>query len=121
MISILGIPTDRHSSYLTGAAQAPPIIMQEFNSDATNKFSENGIDLGQDNIWMDLGCLDLKDQDNEFEIIRDAIQTELKIGNYCISIGGDHSITFPIIDGYHKFFPKINILHFDAHPDLYEK
>jgi len=120
MISILGIPTDRHSSYLTGAAQAPPIIMQEFNSDATNKFSENGIDLGQDNIWMDLGCLDLKDQDNEFEIIRDAIQSELKIGNYCISIGGDHSITFPVIDGYHKFFPKINILHFDAHPDLYE-
>ena len=120
MISILGIPTDRHSSYMTGAAQAPPIIMQEFNSDATNKFSENGIDLGQENIWMDLGCLDLKDHDKEFELIRNAIQTELKIGNYCISIGGDHSITFPIIDGYHKFFPKINILHFDAHPDLYE-
>ena len=86
MISILGIPTDRHSSYMTGAAQAPPIIMQEFNSDATNKFSENGIDLGQENIWMDLGCLDLKDHDKEFELIRNAIQTELKIGNYLLNV-----------------------------------
>ena len=35
-------------------------------------------------------------------------------------IGGDHSITYPILSAYNKFFPKINIVHFDAHPDLYE-
>ena len=39
---------------------------------------------------------------------------------YCISIGGDHSITYPIISAYGPFFPKINIVHFDAHPDLYK-
>ena len=41
--------------------------------------------------------------------------------NYqCISLGGDHSITYPIIDAYHDYFKNLNILHFDAHPDLYD-
>ena len=120
MISILGMPTDKNSSFLIGAAQAPSIIMEEFNSKATNKFSENGIDLGQINMMNDFCNLDLKNQNNEFELIRDAVQIQLQKGNVCISIGGDHSITYPIIAGYNKFFPKINILHFDAHPDLYK-
>ena len=45
---------------------------------------------------------------------------ELKKNNFCISIGGDHSITYPILHGYNNFYPKLNVLHFDAHPDLYE-
>ena len=120
MISIIGIPTDTNSSFMSGASQAPPIIMSEFNSDATNKFSENGIDLGRGNHWLDRGNLILTEPHNEFGLISSAIQKELTNNNCCISIGGDHSITYPIIAAHHKFFPKINIVHFDAHPDLYE-
>jgi len=119
MISIIGIPSDKNSSFLTGCAKAPPIIMGEFNSDATNQFSENGINLGQDNIWIYRGCIEIENHENEFELIQKMIRSDLTSGNYCICIGGDHSITFPILDAYHQFFPKINILHFDAHPDLY--
>ena len=120
MISIIGIPTDTNSSFMSGASQAPPIILREFNSDATNKFSENGIDLGEENIWIDRGNLTIDEPHNEFELISNAIQSELTDNNFCISIGGDHSITYPIIAAHHKFFPKINIVHFDAHPDLYD-
>ena len=120
MISVIGIPTDKNSSYMPGASKAPSIILEEFNSEARNQFSENGLDLGKKNIWTDLGNMALEDSDSEFELISNAIQMELKNNNYCISIGGDHSITYPILDGYQKFYPKINVLHFDAHPDLYE-
>jgi len=120
MISIIGIPTDTNSSFMSGASQAPPTIMREFNSDATNKFSENGIDLGEENIWIDRGNLTIGEPHNEFELISNAIQRELMGNNCCISIGGDHSITYPIIAAHHEFFPKINIVHFDAHPDLYD-
>jgi len=120
IISILGIPTDKHSSHLSGAAKAPPLIFKEFHSEASNKFSENGIDLAKKGLWIDRGNLTLDAKGNDFEIIRDAIHTELNNGHRCISLGGDHSISFPIIDAYHNFFPKLNILHFDAHPDLYE-
>ena len=37
-----------------------------------------------------------------------------------ISIGGDHSITYPIIKGFLKRRNDFSILHFDAHPDLYD-
>lgn len=119
MISIVGIPTDKHSSFLKGAALAPPLIIKEFHSDAGNKFAENGLDLGKEGLWEDIGLIKLMDSDNEFDKIKDSIEDVLNDRNYPISIGGDHSITYPIIAGYHKFYPKLNILHFDAHPDLY--
>jgi agmatinase len=36
-----------------------------------------------------------------------------------ISLGGDHSITYPIIKALSQKYKNLNILHFDAHPDLY--
>ena len=69
MISIVGIPTDKHSSFLRGASEAPPAIKKEFHSEAGNRFSENGLDLGKNGLWKDIGSLDLTGKDNEFEII----------------------------------------------------
>ena len=120
MISVLGIPTDKNSSYMRGASKAPSIILEEFNSEARNQFSENGLNVGKKNIWTNLGNITLEDSDSEFELISNTIQMELKKNNFCISIGGDHSITYPILHGYHNYYPKLNVLHFDAHPDLYE-
>lgn len=120
MISIIGFPTDKNSSFLRGAALAPSEILNAFHSNATNKFSESGTDVGKNDICFDLGCINLEDQENEFQIIQEEIKKELKKNNLCISIGGDHSITFPILKAYQNFYSRIAILHFDAHPDLYE-
>ena len=120
MISIIGLPTDINSSFISGASKAPRVIKNQFNSDATNKFSENGSNIENMDNWLDLGNLNIENQDKVFELISDTIQKELMDDKYCISIGGDHSITYPILSAYNKFFPKINIVHFDAHPDLYE-
>ena len=37
-----------------------------------------------------------------------------------ISFGGDHSISFPVIDAHTEQYEKLNILHLDAHADLYD-
>ena len=37
-----------------------------------------------------------------------------------LSLGGDHAVTLPIIRAYEKHYSNLNILHFDAHPDLYD-
>ena len=120
MISIIEIPTDINSSYISGSSKAPPLIKSEFNSEATNKFSENGINLDSMNHWINIENLNTNDQKKAFQTIKSVIQDELTNDRYCICIGGDHSITYPIISAYSPFFPKINIVHFDAHPDLYE-
>ena len=38
-----------------------------------------------------------------------------------IALGGDHAITFPILRAFAKRHPRLSILHFDAHPDLYDE
>jgi agmatinase len=37
-----------------------------------------------------------------------------------IVIGGDHSITYPVLKAFARAFKPLDVLHFDAHPDLYE-
>ena len=120
MISIIEIPTDINSSYISGSSKAPPLIKSEFNSEATNKFSENGINLGMENLWTYQSFSKIPSSKEGFQLIRDAVYKELKIGRQCISIGGDHSRSYPIIDAYNHYFENINILHCDAHPDLYD-
>ena len=36
-------------------------------------------------------------------------------------LGGDHSITFPIVKAVAPRYPELTIFHFDAHPDLYDE
>ena len=119
MISIIGIPSDKNSSFLRGCSKAPPLIMKEFFSESSNLFTESGINLDQSSIFKYNGCLRLKNQNSEYEQIQKAVYNELENNNRCISIGGDHSITYPIISAYANFYKQLNILHFDAHPDLY--
>jgi agmatinase len=41
-------------------------------------------------------------------------------GQQALFVGGDHSITFPILKAADNFFKKIIVIHFDAHTDTYE-
>ncbi|MEE9389929.1 MAG: arginase family protein, partial [Candidatus Aminicenantaceae bacterium] len=38
-----------------------------------------------------------------------------------IVLGGDHSISLPVVRAFSRKFRPLDILHFDAHPDLYEE
>lgn len=40
-------------------------------------------------------------------------------GRRPLALGGDHSITFPIVRAIAREYSSLSILHFDAHPDLY--
>jgi len=119
-ISIIGIPTDINSSFARGAAKAPQKIMHEFRSEATNTFSENGINTASHGKYIFHQLDNHMSDKTEFDFIKNSIEKELKSGNNCISLGGDHSITYPIISAHSQLYPKLNIIHIDAHPDLYD-
>jgi agmatinase len=38
-----------------------------------------------------------------------------------LTLGGDHSVTYPILRAYARGYPGLNVLHLDAHGDLYEE
>ena len=119
-IKVLGIPFDDNSSFMFGAAQAPKMIREGFHSHASNKCAENGLDLSESTLWEDVGDLDIDDSYTALDEIRAHVSTLLKGDNTVISLGGDHSITYPIIQAYAEKYDSLNILHLDAHPDLYD-
>ncbi|MBT3478776.1 MAG: agmatinase [Candidatus Marinimicrobia bacterium] len=120
MVSIIGIPLDENSSFLKGPAKAPPLIMDAFHSDASNMFAENGVNCDDVDRIRDIGILQLPAGKVAMDSIRKTISKELNRGQKVVSLGGDHSITFPIIESYSQNYSNLNILHFDAHPDLYD-
>ena len=120
MLSLLGIPFDENSSFLKGSAKAPQKIIKAFYSDASNAFSENGFNCRDTKVIKILDEIKLQSGELAIEKIRNKSQNELEKGNNLISIGGDHSITFPLIQAHSTQYKTLNILHFDAHPDLYD-
>ncbi len=120
-ISILGIPFDANSSYLRGPAQAPQAIREELYSGSSNLWTEDGIDLGQPGSFHDAGDVSMPDDTGAaFLAIESAVDQTLKLGHPLICLSGDHSVTYPNIKAFHAHYPDLTILHFDAHPDLYD-
>jgi arginase len=121
MVVVLGVPYDENSSFMKGPASAPSRIRETLSSGAMNLCSENGIDLGVEPRFYDLGDLNLSIGATTFKQIEKAITDLLEREIYIISLGGDHAITYPILKAYTKKYDKLCILHFDAHPDLYDE
>jgi len=120
MLSILCIPFDENSSFLKGSAKAPQKIIEAFYSDSSNAYSENGFNCRNTEKIKILDNLELPYGKLAIEKIRIIVKEELEKNNHVLSIGGDHSITFPIIEALSAKYDSLNILHFDAHPDLYD-
>jgi agmatinase len=116
---LIGIPYDASSSFLRGSAAAPPLIRQALHSPAGNTFTERGADLS---TLADAGDLALTDDPGNTRVaIQAAIELSLNNGFQPLALGGDHSITYPIMRAIAQRHPAVTILHIDAHGDLYDE
>ena len=125
MPTLIGIPLDVNSSYLLGAAKAPAKIREALHSDASNSWTELGVDLGAAGAFADAGDLRLSDSlekvPEDFAEIQRAVGELLAKNEAPISLGGDHSVTYPILKAFGGYYSDLTIIHFDAHPDLYDE
>jgi arginase len=125
MPTILGIPLDANSSFLRGPAGAPSKIREAFGSDASNLWSELGVNVGAEGAFRDAGDLRLNDSrekgKEDFVEIERAVAELLERGEQPVSLGGDHSVTYPILRAVAKYYSDVTVIHFDAHPDLYDE
>jgi arginase len=117
---LLGIPFDGQSSYLRGAADAPAKIRAALASDASNLWTELGVDVGADGVYEDAGDLQLGKGD-PFVAIEAEVGALIERGKRPVLLGGDHSITYPIVKAAAQRYADLTIFHFDAHPDLYDE
>jgi arginase len=120
-IVVSGVPFDANSSYKRGPALAPVRIREALFCESSNLYTESRYNLGTMPGWHVLPDLVLPGRERAFESIESATYEFLKKKIRVITLGGDHSITLPVIRAYSGEYPKLNILHFDAHPDLYNE
>ena len=120
-VALIGIPYDSNSSFLRGPSYAPPRIRLMDKDGSANSYAELGLPIFENETYIDKGDLTFPTTDakKDFQIIRDAIAKQIKT-HKVLSLGGDHSVTYPIIKAYSEKYPNLNILHIDAHPDLYD-
>jgi agmatinase len=119
-LALVGFRSDANSSFLRGAADAPPLIREALFSDASNHCAENGRELPR-GAFYDAGDLGEQEGADTFARIEAAVAHLLGDGYAPLSLGGDHAITYPIVRAFTKKYPRLSILHFDAHPDLWDE
>ncbi|HEY7502417.1 MAG TPA: agmatinase [Vicinamibacterales bacterium] len=121
-VAILGVPWDEHSSFLRGASEGPRAFRAALTSESANKSTETGLDLSDRSAWRDAGDITIPESDplRAIAAIEDGAQQALRDGAALLSIGGDHAISWPLVRAHAKLHRGLEILQFDAHPDLYD-
>ena len=117
---LIGLPTDCNSSFARGPAAAPAAIRAALWSERGNLAAEDGQEIGHDFLLEDRGDLALTETAADDAAICAAVAESLAKGAVPLLLGGDHAVSFPIVQAIAAKHGPVNILHFDAHPDLYD-
>jgi len=119
-VAILGVPFDGNSSFLTGAAGAPSKVLEALHSSSSNLCCETGLDLGADDRWAPVGDVRVGG-DTFVEDVETAAAGLLAKSLHVLALGGDHSITYPLLRAHAGAHQSLTVVHLDAHPDLYDE
>ncbi|UVO53264.1 arginase family protein [Sphingomonas sp. SUN039] len=124
VVALIGAPTDCHSSFIRGAALAPAAIRAALSSDHGNAAAESGVELGIDLQIDDRSDVPLADTlastATDDALLFNAVIDAMAANAMPLVLGGDHAITVPVVAALDTAHGPLTILHFDAHPDLYD-
>jgi len=99
----------------------PAAIRAALHSGSGNDSTEHGVEVVP--LLKDLGDLALENlcgSHADADQITVAVADVVAAGQQLISMGGDHSVTYPILRGFASQHPDLTVVHIDAHPDLYD-
>ncbi len=120
-VAIVGVPFDTGVNHRPGARFGPRGIRQ-----GTAQVRPHG----KDALWgpfrklrvIDYGDLNLPPQyiDHGVELIRAGFGPIFAAGVTPIALGGDHTISLPILRAADPVHGPVSLVHFDAHPDFWK-
>jgi len=123
-VAVLGIPFDGGTTYRPGARFAPREMR---SASSMGRAYQTGT---RSNIFQELKICDAgdvaaipMDLPRTFTLITDRITQVLAAGAIPLSVGGDHTVTLPILRAFRNSRilggRKPAVIHFDAHLDTY--
>jgi hypothetical protein len=117
-VVILPVPLDRTTSYVAGTRNGPHEIL----------VASSHLELWDEETETDvhrIGILTLPEMELPFGTIDEVIQEIRRVaseivsrGKFPVVIGGEHSITPPIVAAIAERHPGLSVLQIDAHADL---
>ncbi len=132
-VAILGLPYEGGACWRGGAAEAPRRLREI--SDSSPAISEEGYIVDPSVLKVrDLGDIVPAAGDSEDAVreefftrtertVTDALRMAAMAGRdlFLLSIGGDHSVTIPLLRGFSAGFPEgYGLISLDAHTDLFD-
>ena len=115
---ILPIPYEQTTTYKQGCARGPDAIieasahLEKFDEQLQSEFHHIGIHTHPHFLFG------TEDADTALLKIHDTALAVFSEGKFPLSLGGEHSIAAPLVQAARKHYPKLSVLHFDAHADL---
>jgi agmatinase len=118
-VLIWPVPYEKTVSYGGGTGEGPAAIIEA--SRYVETYDEE-LDSEPCNIGIHtLPPLDASlPPDEMMPALQQETQALLGTGKFICMLGGEHSITGPVVRAYHEKFPKLSVLQIDAHADLRE-
>ena len=119
-VLLCGIPFDGGTTYRTGARMAPSRV-REISALGRGYHPQWDQDVFEILKPVDVGDIPTNPISIEktYELIEKHIFNLAKDKKKILSVGGDHSITLPILRALSKIHGPLNLIHFDAHFDTY--
>nr|ACU21474.1 unknown [Glycine max] len=128
--TLLGVPLGHNSSFLEGPAFAPPFIREGIWCGSANSTTEEGKDLKDLRIMVDVGDIPIQEMrdcgigdERLMKVVSDSVKLVMEEDPLRpLILGGNHSISYPVVRAIsEKLGGPVDVLHFDAHPDLYDE
>ena len=120
-VAVLGIPFDSGVTYRPGARFGPSHIRQAsrllrpYNPqlDVSPFAGQQVVDAGD----VAANPFDIAAAVREIESAADEL---IQSGARLITLGGDHTIAYPLLRAHHRRYGPVALLHFDAHLDTWD-
>ncbi|MFA5794387.1 MAG: agmatinase [Candidatus Brocadiia bacterium] len=120
---VLPLPYEQTTSYGKGTARGPKAILdasaqvERYDEELDKEtFRRNGI------ITIHSKQLNFLSGPEKFipalSAYADNLVSRLSRRQIVIGLGGEHSVTYPLVKAYRRLYPELSVLHFDAHSDL---
>ena len=119
-VALVGVPYDGGTSYRPGARFAPTAV-REASSLGRGYHWARGTHLWSEKNFADIGdCPTVPiDQEQTYARVEKFFLELTKKNKKFIAVGGDHSVTLPILRAVKAKHGPVSLIHFDAHLDTY--
>lgn len=115
---IYGMPMDFTVSFRPGSRFGPGRIREaSVGLEEYSPYLDRSI---TDLAYFDAGDLLLPfgNAARSLDIIADYVRGVLADGKFPLGLGGEHLVTWPVLQEVHKKYPDLRVIHIDAHADL---